>query len=260
LVGQGLIGQAVLEEATIHTDKIPNGYVYVTSGLGEATPSSLLIVPLKLSQKVYGAIEIASFSKFEHYQVAFVEKISESIAATIATVKANDTTVKLLEESQFFSEQMRAQEEEMRQNMEELTSTQEEMARTQQELTKKANALKETIDSSKSWIVSLNLKYHIRAINKSYAEYIRKAFGTDAKEGMNFFHIFPADLQQEWGDLYAKAINGEHVSTIKNIKDIDHEDIYYMIDINPVFDNKGNVASIVVFVRDITFLSPVRWE
>jgi PAS domain S-box-containing protein len=260
LYGQGLVGQAILEEGTIYTDKIPNGYVFVTSGLGEATPNALLIVPLKLSQKVYGAIEIATFGKFEPYQIAFVEKLSESIAATIATVKANEKTVKLLEETQFFSEQMRAQEEEMRQNMEELTATQEEMERSQRTLQVQVGTFRETIDSAKSWIVNLDKDFKIKAINKAYADYIRKSFGNEPKEGTNFFGFFPPELQTEWTGYYNRALNGEHVTLVKNIKDADKEDIYFMIDIDPIFDKRGAVKSLVVFVRDITSLHPIRWE
>ncbi len=258
--GQGLIGQAILEEATIHTDKVPNGYVYVTSGLGEATPNALLIVPLKLSQKVYGAIEIAGFGRFEPHQISFVEKLSESIAATIATVKANEKTIKLLEESQFFSEQMRAQEEEMRQNMEELTATQEEMERTQCSLEMQVVGLREAFDTSKSRIVNLDRNFNIKAINKAYSEFIRKSFGIEAREGMNFFTLFPEELQQDWKESYLHALNGNHISVIKNIKDSDKEDIYFMVDIDPIYDKRGAVSSLVVFVRDITSLSPIRWE
>jgi methyl-accepting chemotaxis protein len=133
-IGQGVIGQAYLEGATILLRKVPEQYVSITSGLGHATPNSLMIVPFKVNDVVECLVELASFNQFEKYQIDFIEKLGESIAAAVANRRSVEKTKLLLKDTQLITEQLRAQEEEMRQNMEELTATQEEMLRKEKEL------------------------------------------------------------------------------------------------------------------------------
>jgi PAS domain S-box-containing protein len=127
--GQGLVGQCYLEGATIHLREIPQAYVHITSGLGGATPNSLMVIPIKVDEHTYGVIELASFKKYEAHEIALVEKFAESIGSSVSSIRINERTKLLLEKTQQQTEEMRAQEEEMRQNMEELEATQEEMRR-----------------------------------------------------------------------------------------------------------------------------------
>ena len=149
-IGEGMVGQCVLERDTIHLREVPEEYVNITSGLGNAVPRTLLIMPLIYNEVVYGVLEMASFREFGDHEIAFLEKIAQSIAGTIASVQTNERTKKLLEQSQQMSEEMKAQEEELRQNQEELQATSEQMRRRQVELEKENERLKDTLRSSGS--------------------------------------------------------------------------------------------------------------
>jgi transcriptional regulator with GAF, ATPase, and Fis domain len=142
-VGEGVLGQAVLEKSPVYMTAVPRQYIQITSGLGDAPPRSLLVSPLLVNEEVFGVIELASFQNFEPHVQEFVGRIGESIASTISTVRVSEKTKTLLEELQQQTEEMKSQEEEMRQNMEELVATQEEMQRKEQEYLQRIAALEQ---------------------------------------------------------------------------------------------------------------------
>jgi GAF domain-containing protein len=128
-LGEGLVGQAFRDKDIIYLTEIPHDYLNITSGLGEAPPTSVLIVPLMANDEVMGVIELASFNEFKPYEIDFLKRVGESIASTVISVVTNERTTRLLDQSRELTEQLRSQEEEMRQNMEEIQATQEEMRR-----------------------------------------------------------------------------------------------------------------------------------
>ncbi len=142
-IGEGLVGQCYLEKENILLSEIPSNYVAITSGLGNSTPRYLILAPLIYNEKVMGVIEIASFHSIEKHEVEFINKLAESIASTISSVKINERTRLLLESSQQQAEEMRSQEEEIRQNMEELMASQEEMTRKEIAYIEEIKSLKE---------------------------------------------------------------------------------------------------------------------
>ena len=134
-----------MEKDYIFLTDIPKDYINISSGLGDENPRSLLLVPLIYNDEIFGIIEIASFNVYKDFEVDFVRRVAESIAATISTVKSTIQTAMLLEQSQQQAEEMSAQEEEMRQNMEELRATQEQSARREQELSTEVEELRQRL-------------------------------------------------------------------------------------------------------------------
>ena len=147
-IGNGLVGQCFLEKERIHLTEVPEDYIRITSGLGGENPTSCLLIPLKMNEKVFGVVELASFKLYEEHVIDLVEKFAESIASTISNVKINESTKLLLEQTQQQAEEMKSQEEEMRQNMEELSATQEEMHRKEQEYIKRISDLESELSVS----------------------------------------------------------------------------------------------------------------
>jgi PAS domain S-box-containing protein len=135
-LGQGLVGQAAIEKQTIFLTKVPENYITISSGLGEANPGCILIVPLKFEDEVVGIIELAAFKKFADYEIEFMEKMGNSIASTMITTRNNQRNKELLEQARELTEQLREQEENIRLNMEEMQASQEEMIRKEKEIAK----------------------------------------------------------------------------------------------------------------------------
>ena len=143
--GDGLIGACAMEGVTTHLDHVPAGYLRITSGLGQATPQNLLLVPVAHDSTVFGILELASFHKFEPHIVEFVERVATTIASTLSSKKINIQTAQLLAESRQQAETLQAQEELMRQNMEELQATQEEAARQSETFVSFTNSVNQTL-------------------------------------------------------------------------------------------------------------------
>ena len=191
--GEGLAGQSWQEGDIVYLTEVPQSYVKITSGLGDANPTSVLIVPLKVNDQIFGVVEIASFSVFQDFEIEFVQKIAESIASTISSVKINARTQHLLEESQEMTEQMRAQEEEMRQNMEELQATQEEMQRSQSETDSTLTAIHSSLS-----VADYSVEGSITKVNSNFLE----LFGYSQDDVVGEHHRIFATKEEKSSDEY----------------------------------------------------------
>lgn len=129
LKGEGLIGQCIREKDTIYLTDVPQYYTKITSGLGESTPSCILIVPLTDEQNVIGAVELASFRPFTKSEVKFIEGLSKSITVSIINSQQNEQLQLLYKESIKSKQIIQEKEEEIRQQMEELQSNNEMLNR-----------------------------------------------------------------------------------------------------------------------------------
>jgi PAS domain S-box-containing protein len=241
--GEGLTGQSWQEGELIYMTDVPDHYVQITSGLGEANPRSILIVPLKVNEQIYGIVEMASFYAFAPYQVEFVVKVAESIASTVAAAKVNERTQRLLEESQMLTEQMRAQEEEMRQNMEELQATQEEMQRAQRDTEAREKILDET-----QCIIEFDRNRTILHVNSLAADCL--GYSTYELTGKSLETVFDAGAktnqmrtalaeEQTWRAVATLRTKTGATLTVKAVA-------------GSLIDHKGTVSKHVLILDDIT--------
>jgi HAMP domain-containing protein/signal transduction histidine kinase/CheY-like chemotaxis protein len=133
--GESLVGQAALEKQSILVTEPPDDYVKVASGLGEAPPRNIVVMPVLFEDQVMAVIELASFLPFGEVQSAFLDQLGETIGIVINTIQATMRTEELLRQSQGLTQ-------ELQERSEELQSQQEELKRANSELEQQAQTLK----------------------------------------------------------------------------------------------------------------------
>ena len=120
VIGEGLVGQAALDKKTIAISDAPPGYIKVGSGLGEATPADILVMPVLFEDQVLGVIELASIRPFSEVHRDFLARIGETIGVVLNTIRANLRTEELLTQSQSLTTELQKQSEELRETNDEL--------------------------------------------------------------------------------------------------------------------------------------------
>lgn len=245
-IGEGLIGQAWQESEIMYLEKVPNDYISITSGLGEATPSALLIVPLKANQEIHGIIEMASFHKIEAYKIDFVKSITESIGQAISSLRTNIKTQQLLSESQALTQDLQIKEEQMRESMIELQDTQKQMYHTQQALANKEANLEGLINNTSHAILAYDTEFNITVLNRAM-----RLIYKDLNVGDNLKDFLSEeDIRQYWQE-YEQAIQGKKFTVLRKFEK--HEQsIYHERNYNPIINEDKEVIGASVFIEDIT--------
>jgi signal transduction histidine kinase/CheY-like chemotaxis protein len=136
-LGEGLVGQCALEKQKIHITSAPPEYIRIASGLGEAPPRSIIVLPVVFEGQVKGVLELASFERFNPTHQAFLDQLTESIGIVLNTIEANMRTEDLLKQSQSLAQELQSRQEELQQTNEELQEKARLLAHQNQEVEKK---------------------------------------------------------------------------------------------------------------------------
>ncbi|MEC4723058.1 HAMP domain-containing protein [Noviherbaspirillum sp. CPCC 100848] len=106
LPGEGLVGQCALEKQRIWLTNVPRDYIQVSSGLGAAAPTNIVVLPILFEQQVKAVIEIASLDRFTETHLWFLDQLMESIGVVLNTIEANSRTESLLTQSQSLAQEL----------------------------------------------------------------------------------------------------------------------------------------------------------
>ena len=135
-LGEGIVGQAALERKSILVTQAPQDYITIASGLGEAAPVNIIVLPVLFEDQVMAVIELASFTPYSDAHLTFLEQLTETLGVVLNTIFATMRTEELLQQSQGLTLELQSQSEE-------LQSQRDELERTNRELEEKAALLAE---------------------------------------------------------------------------------------------------------------------
>ncbi|MBX3470008.1 MAG: HAMP domain-containing protein [Planctomycetes bacterium] len=140
-LGEGLVGQCALEKQTILVTDAPDDYVQISSGLGEAAPRNILVLPILFEGHIRGVIELASFQQFAPIHLTFLEQLMQSIGVVFNMISASMRTEELLAELQRSNTELEARTDELEEKASLLEEKNREVQRASSSLEEKARQL-----------------------------------------------------------------------------------------------------------------------
>ncbi|MFG2091003.1 MULTISPECIES: HAMP domain-containing protein [unclassified Spirillospora] len=126
-MGEGLVGQAAQERRPLLIADAPADYVKIGSGVGEASPVNIIVLPIVFEDAVLGAIELAAFGRFTDVHLAFFSQLIETIGVTLNAISANTRTEALLGESQRLAQELQERSDELQRQQGELRHSNTEL-------------------------------------------------------------------------------------------------------------------------------------
>ncbi|MEH2332646.1 response regulator [Nostoc sp.] len=130
-LGEGLVGQCALEKQRILLTEVPSDYIRISSGLGEAPPLNIIVLPILFEAQVNAVIELASFGSFNPLHLTFLEQLSENLGVFLNNIASQLQTQQLLEESVALTEELQTQQEELQQSNQRLEEQAHELEESQ---------------------------------------------------------------------------------------------------------------------------------
>ncbi|HTS54068.1 MAG TPA: HAMP domain-containing protein [Burkholderiales bacterium] len=127
-LGVGLVGQCAMEKKQILLHNIPAEYAHIESGLGEAHPANILVLPVLFEGQTKAVIELAALHRFTDINLTFLEQLTLSIGVVLNTIEATMRTEGLLVQSQGLTTELQARQAELQQTNEALEQKAHQLA------------------------------------------------------------------------------------------------------------------------------------
>ncbi|OUL32989.1 two-component system sensor histidine kinase/response regulator [Nostoc sp. T09] len=169
-LGEGLVGQCALEGQRILLTKVPNDYIRISSGLGEAPPLNIVVLPVLFEKQVTAVIELASFQSFNELHLIFLEQVSEVIGVALNAINSDMLTQQLLHQSQELTEELQNQQEELKHSNQLLQEQAQELEESQLLLKQQQEEMQQSNEELQKLNEELEEKAELLAVQKREVE------------------------------------------------------------------------------------------
>ncbi|HEY4382831.1 MAG TPA: HAMP domain-containing protein [Acidobacteriaceae bacterium] len=136
-VGEGLVGQCALDKRRMLINELPSNTIPIRSGLFEAVPRNVIVLPVLFEDRVKAVIELASLNAFTTSHLAFLEQLTASIGIVLNSIEATMQTEGLLKQSQQLAVELQTQQKELQQTNEQLAQKAQQLAEQNAEVERK---------------------------------------------------------------------------------------------------------------------------
>jgi CheY-like chemotaxis protein/HAMP domain-containing protein len=143
MVGEGLVGQCAVEKERILLDEVKSDYTRIHSSLGDARPSSIVVLPVLFEGQTKAVIELASLKSFSVTHLTLLEQLTQSIGVVLNTIEATMRTENLLQQSQQLTVELQSQQKELQQTNEELAQKARQLAEQNVEVERKSQEVEQ---------------------------------------------------------------------------------------------------------------------
>lgn len=247
--GESLVGQAALKKQHILLNNVPDDYIKINSGLGEANPHNILVVPFMFEGQVKGVVEIGSFGALTDLQTEFVDSITDAIGIAYNTVISNRTK-ELLEQSQAMAEELQAQQGELKAANEELEDRSKLLEK------QKGEILQKNIKLQEAQLLLEEKAKQLNVTSKYKSEFLAN-MSHELRTPLNSMLILSQYLfQNKGGNLTKKQV--EYAKTIQS----SGKDLLTLI--NDILDlSKVESGKMEIYLEDVpltNFFTPVKQD
>jgi len=245
--GESLVGACAAEKRTIVLKKIPDDYLKIISGLGLASPKSIILVPLIFSNEVLGVLELGSLKDFDDSKISFTERAAESIASTITLTEEKINSSDLLEKSSQQTIEIEVMDLKLNETLAEMNQMQLKASRNEALIRAKIDAMNNTLMmveyTTNGIVIDANYKY-LSTMNYSIEDI----------KGIDVMELLKEADRAELNKIIQIVKNGNFYEAILKRPTRHGVEKWLMATYSPVFDENNIVKSILFFAVDISRL------